>query len=107
MAHQQIEVDTTRATARLPGLEIEIIHRQPADNVEQISINLQATPSFEAFGRFFETANPFVFWSRMAELVWLPWSEAARMMLLPWAAAAAPPQLRSLDKTNAPKGDDA
>ena len=106
MADQQIEVDTTRATARLPGLEIEIIHRQPADNVEQISIKLQAMPTFESFGRFLETANLFVFWSRMAELAWLPWSGAARMML-PWAATAAPPQLRSLDKTNAPKGDDA
>ena len=107
MVHQQIEADVTRATARLPGLEIEIVHRQPADNVEQISINLQATPSFDAFGRFLEVATPFVFWSRMVELAWLPWSGAARMMMLPWAAAAAPPQLRSPDKTNAPKVDDA
>jgi hypothetical protein len=39
---------TSRATAHLPGLEIEIVHRRPADNVEQISIDLQAAPSFEA-----------------------------------------------------------
>jgi len=71
LVHQQIEADVTRATARLPGLEIEIVHRQPADNVEQISINLQATPSFDAFGRFLETATPFAFWSRMAGLAWL------------------------------------
>jgi hypothetical protein len=28
--NQQIEDDTTWATARLPGLQIEIVHRQPA-----------------------------------------------------------------------------
>jgi hypothetical protein len=47
-----MEDNTTRATARLPGLNIEIIHRRsPNDEAEQISINLQAMPSFEAFGR--------------------------------------------------------
>ena len=39
-------------TARLSGLDIEIVHRRsPARDAEQISINLQAVPSFEA--------NPF------------------------------------------------
>jgi hypothetical protein len=52
LANQQIDEDTTRATAHLPGLEIEIVHRRPIDNVEQISINLQAAPSFEAFDKF-------------------------------------------------------
>jgi hypothetical protein len=28
---------------------------------EQISINLQAVPLFDAFGRFVESANPFAF----------------------------------------------
>jgi hypothetical protein len=47
-----MEDNTTRATARLPGLDIEIIHRRSLnDEAEQISINLQAMPSFEAFGR--------------------------------------------------------
>jgi hypothetical protein len=55
---QQFEDATTRATAHLPGLEIEIIHRRsPGAEVEQISINLQAVPSFEAFGRFLEATN--------------------------------------------------
>jgi hypothetical protein len=39
-------------------LDIEIIHRRSL-KAEQISINLQAMPSFEAFGRFLETTNPF------------------------------------------------
>ena len=35
----------TRATARLPGLDIEIIHRRSTSGeAEQISINLQAVP---------------------------------------------------------------
>jgi hypothetical protein len=60
--------DATRATASLPGLEIEIVHRRPqGDNLEALSINLQAKPSFEAFGRFLETANPFVFWAQAME----------------------------------------
>jgi hypothetical protein len=41
---------------------------------EQISINLQAVPSFKAFGRFLEAANPFAFWA----LAWSPWIDTAR-----------------------------
>jgi hypothetical protein len=52
-ATQQSEVGATKATARLPGLNIEVVHRQSPDgDSEQISINLQAVPSFEAFGPF-------------------------------------------------------
>jgi hypothetical protein len=73
-------VDATKATAHLPGLEIEIVHRQsPAGDSEQLSINLQAVPSFEAFGRFLEAANPFAFWA----LAWSPWVDIARTMMLP------------------------
>ena len=58
----------TRATAHLPGLQVEIVHQRPSDSVEQISIKLQAVPSFEAFGKFLEEANPFTFWFRAAEI---------------------------------------
>jgi hypothetical protein len=71
------DIDTTRATARLPGLDIEIRHhRAPGRDGEQISINLQAVPSFEAFGRLFESATPFAFWALAAQLAWLPWLAA-------------------------------
>jgi hypothetical protein len=71
---QQPVIELTRATARLPGLDIEIIHRRsPSGDAEQISINLQAVPSFEAFGRFVESANPFAFWPKAVQMVWLPW----------------------------------
>jgi len=79
---QQPEIDATRATARLPGLDIEIVHRRsPSGDAEQISINLQAVPSFEAFGRFVENANPFAFWAQAVQMAWLPWRAAAQAML--------------------------
>ena len=86
LPNQEIEDDTTRATAHLPGLEIEIIHRRsPGAGAEQITINLQAVPSFEAFGRFLEAANPFALWVQAAQMVWLPWLGAARTLMLPWS----------------------
>jgi hypothetical protein len=36
-----------------------------------MSINLQAVPSFEAFGRFVESANSFAFWAKAAHMAWL------------------------------------
>jgi hypothetical protein len=79
---QASDVDTTRATARLPGLDVEIVHRQSPD-AEQISITLQAMPSFGAFGSWLDAANPFMFWTRAAQLAWLPWLEAARIATQP------------------------
>jgi hypothetical protein len=100
--------DTTRATASLPGLEIEIVHRRPQGNdLEALSINLQAMPSFEAFGRFLETANPFVFWAQAMQqamqMAWLPWLGASRALMLPWhtaAGAALQPQSEAPPKTD-------
>ncbi len=107
MANQQFDEDTTRATAHLPGLEIEIVHRRPSDNVEHISINLQAAPSFQAFGKFVETANPFTFWFRAAEMMWLPWSGVAQMMMLPLTLASAPLRLNSSGSNDSPAKDNA
>jgi hypothetical protein len=87
--------DTTRATASLPGLEIEIVHRRPRDaQAEALSITLQAMPSFEAFGRYLEAANPLVFWAQAVQLAWLPWFGAtwlgaSRALMLPWSATGA------------------
>jgi hypothetical protein len=87
---QQNEGHITRATAQL--LQIEIAHHQsPAGDAEQISISLQAVPSFEAFGRFLEATNPFAFWAQAMQVAWVPWLEAARALMLPWRGA--PPQL--------------
>ena len=79
MSDQTVEDNTTRATARLPGLDIEIIHRRSLnDEAELISINLQVMPSFEAFGRFLETASPFALWAQVTQMAWLPWLNVAR-----------------------------
>jgi hypothetical protein len=77
------QIDATRATARLPGLDIEIIHRRsPTGDAEQLSINLRVVPSFEAFCHV-ESANPFAFWAKAAQMVWLPWLAAANAVLPP------------------------
>lgn len=70
----QDHFDETKVTARLPNLDIEIVRsRSPAGDAERISICVQAAPSFEAFGRFLEAANPFLFWMRFAQAAWTPW----------------------------------
>jgi hypothetical protein len=76
------EGDSTTATAHLPGLDIEIVHRQSPDGLtEQISINLKAMPSFEAFARSLEAMNPFAFWAEAMRLAWLPWIQASRAVM--------------------------
>jgi hypothetical protein len=59
----------------------------------RFSINLQAVPSFEAFGRFLQTANPFAFWAQAAQMAWFPWLGAASALMFPWTVASAPPKL--------------
>ncbi|MBR0960039.1 hypothetical protein [Bradyrhizobium japonicum] len=78
------DIDATRASARLPGLDIDIVRRQsPTGDWEQMSINLRATPSFEALGSPFEAADPFTFWVQATRLMWMPWLVTAQTMLLP------------------------
>jgi hypothetical protein len=77
-------IDVTKASARLPGLDIDITHRQsPSGEWEQVSINVRATPSFESLGRSFEAADPFTLWMQAARLMWMPWLLAAQTMMLP------------------------
>ena len=78
------ETEATRAVAHLPGLNIEIVHRQSPDGLaEQISISLTAVPSFEAFSRLIDVFNPFAFWAEAARLAWSPWVQATRAAMLP------------------------
>jgi hypothetical protein len=66
--------EEAKAIGRLPNLDIEINYsRSPAGDAERLSITIQAMPSFEAFGRFLEATNPFLFWMRLAETAWTPW----------------------------------
>jgi hypothetical protein len=96
LSGQRVEDNTTRATARLPGLDIEVIHRRSLnDETEQLSINLQAMPSFEAFGRFLETTSPFVLWAQTFQVACFAWLNAARSVTLPRNITPTPPKLRS------------
>jgi hypothetical protein len=90
------DVEPTTARAHLPGLDITIVHqRSTSGNAEQISINMQAVPSFDAFGHFLENANPFAFWIKATQLAWAPWLDATRMMGLPWAGGVRLPKAES------------
>jgi hypothetical protein len=91
--------DTTRTTANLPGLKVEIVHRRsPAADAEQISINLQAVPSFEAFGRFLQATSPFALWGQATQMVWIPWFGLVTALMLPSSVASAPPKLSRRNK---------
>jgi hypothetical protein len=82
-----------RAPARA---DIEIVHcRPPSGDAEHISVNLQAVPSFEAFGRYLEAADPFAVWLQASRMVWFPWVEAARAAMLPFGSALSPPKVGS------------
>jgi hypothetical protein len=84
-------MDETKATASLPGLDIELKRRvDEAEGAEYVSITLRATPSLEAFGAALPLFNPFAAplalwqsWIDMTEMVWRPFL----------AASAAPPRL--------------
>ena len=78
------DVGTTKATATLPGLTIQISHHRPPEgDREEIAIKLQAMPSFEAFGSSLETTNPFAFWANATQLAWSSWFRAVQAMMPP------------------------
>jgi hypothetical protein len=83
-------------------LAIDIVYRRsPNADSEQISINLQAVPSFEAFGRYLETSNPFAFWAQAAQMAWLPWLGVARTLLQTFSGAAKLRQLGADEESRA------
>lgn len=95
-----------KAIGRLPTLDVEIRYsRSPAGDAERLSIVVQAVPSFEAFGRYLEAANPFLFWMRLAQTAWAPWlaSSSAKLAqsdstrLLPAARSGSPPQTKGAE----------
>src|SRR3954451_5410178 len=76
--------DETRATARLPNLDIEFLHRRPWEgNEEKLVVMLRAVPSFEAVGRWLEVSNPLLVWTRMMEAAWSPWVHGLTTALSP------------------------
>ena len=97
------DLDSTKATAHLPGLDIEIVHRRSPDgDAEQLSINLQAVPSFEAFGRFLEAGGPFALWAQAARLPWFPWLGAVQAAMLPWNLMLSGPKTEASSSREEP-----
>ena len=88
----QADFEEAKAVALLPRLKIEILHsRSPAGDAEQLSINVLALPSFEAFGRYLEATNPFLCWIRFSETAWAPWLRAFSVPAPQIALAGSPP----------------
>lgn len=100
--------EETVATARLPNLDIEIVRsRSPAGDAERISICVQAVPSFEAFGRYLEAVNPFLFWMRFVQMAWAPWLGTSMAKLPEWnfSRLAPPAETAKPDSTSHREGD--
>ncbi len=92
------------ATAHLPGLRIDVLHHRSSDGeAEQISINLKAVPSFDAFSRHLENVNLFALWAELAQMIWLPWLEATRTGMLSWQAPQRPRAIASEPGSASPK----
>jgi hypothetical protein len=85
-------MDETRATASLPGLDIEMKRRVDADEgAEYVSITMRAVPSFEAFASALPPlVNPFA----LPLALWQGWADMVQAAWQPFLAAAGePPRL--------------
>jgi hypothetical protein len=68
------DYDETWATARLPNVDVGILHRRAWDGgAEQLLVTVWAVPPAEVFSRLLEISNPLVVWTRMMEAAWAPW----------------------------------
>ncbi len=77
--------DETRAFARLPGLDIAVLHRGArGGDGEQVMIAMRAVPSFRALGRPMGAADPLLLWMGLTQAVWASWLGCL-------AAVATPP----------------
>ena len=95
--------DETRATARLPNLDVEVVHRRPWEgNEEQLVVTLRAVSSFEAFGRLLEASNPLLVWTRMMEAAWSPW---VRGLTTAFSPSVRPPSLPGFDPDSHGRAD--
>lgn len=84
-------MDETKATARLPGLDIELKRRVDAqEGAEYVSVTLRATPSLDAFaGALHPMALPMALWQS-----WFTLTQAFWQPFLPVGSErASPPKL--------------
>ncbi len=77
--------EETRAFARLPGLDIAVLHRGARGGEgEQVVIALRTAPPFAALGRPTPAVDPLLLWMGLAQAAWASWLGCL-------AAAATPP----------------
>jgi hypothetical protein len=86
-------MDETRATAKLPGLDIELRRRvDTQEGADYVSISLRAAPSLEAFGAALQpmALNPFM----LSLTLWQSWFAVTQAFWRPFLpAASGPPRL--------------
>ncbi|MEZ5832568.1 MAG: hypothetical protein R3D05_15450 [Dongiaceae bacterium] len=76
------DFDETRAHARLPQMEIEIVRRAARDSDrESVTVTVELVPfpmlSFpQGLERLIALSDPFRFWGQMIEAAWQPWLQA-------------------------------
>jgi hypothetical protein len=80
-------MDETRAVARLPHLDVEILHRR-LQGGEQLGIILRATPSAAAFAR--HLAAHAALWPWLALKTWLGWQRLLQVAWQLWLPADEP-----------------
>lgn len=79
------DLDKTRAFARLPGLDIVVLHRAPrGGDGEQVVAAVRTAPPFGVLERPVGIADSLLLWMGLAHAVWTSWLGCL-------AAASAPP----------------
>jgi hypothetical protein len=76
--------DETRAYARLPGLDIAVLHRGVHGGGEEVVVAFRTAPSFAAPRRPLGAADPLLLWMGLAQMAWASWLGCL-------AAASTPP----------------
>lgn len=77
-------MDETKLTARLPAMDVEIVHQQQPDRqAEVVTIRITATPSFHAMADWLRGPGmmtlpalwsaPMAFWLGLAQAGCQPW----------------------------------
>ena len=79
--------DETRAYARLPGLDIAVLHRGADEGGEEVVVAWRTAPSFGALARPLGAADPLLLWLGLAQMAWASWTGCL-------AAASTPPWIR-------------
>lgn len=65
--------DETKVIARLPGLDIAILHRGVRGGGEEVMVALRAVSPLRNSRHLGEATHPLLFWMGLAQAAWNPW----------------------------------